>query len=111
MLDAMISDGLRTSEMLYPDSGRFGPATGIPLVSHYILPMLGADPDRLFDELAAEVPRWPRWPLLLSTRNLFGYLAGRLGRPVVVKPVRFLAAPDPAAARAVPRGPVRAPVP
>ena len=85
MLDAMISDGLRTSEMLYPDSGRFGPATGIPLVSHYILPMLGADPDRLFDELAAEVPRWPRRPAAAQYQNLFGYLAGRLGRPVVVE--------------------------
>src|SRR5581483_1149443 len=36
MLDAMISDGLRTSEMLYPDGGRFAPATGIRLVSHYV---------------------------------------------------------------------------
>jgi hypothetical protein len=30
MLDAMISDGLRTSEMLYPDHGRFGADTGNP---------------------------------------------------------------------------------
>ena len=44
MLDAMVSDGLRTSEMLYPADGRFGPATGIPLVSHYVLPMLGRTP-------------------------------------------------------------------
>ena len=36
MLDAMISGGLRTSEMLYPDHGRFAADTGIPLVSHYI---------------------------------------------------------------------------
>ena len=85
MLDAMISDGLRTSEMLYPDNGRFGADTGIPLVSHYILPMLGADPDWLFDELAAEVPRWPRRPAAAQYQHLFGYLAKTLGRPVVVE--------------------------
>ena len=85
MLDAMISDGLRTPEMLYPADGRFGPATGIPLVSHYVLPMLGADPDWLFDKLAAEVPRWPRRPAAAQYQKLFGYLAGLLGRPVVVE--------------------------
>jgi len=85
MLDAMISDGLRTSEMLYPEGGRFAPATGIPLVSHYVLPMLGADPDWLFDTLAAEVPRWPRRPAAAQYQNLFGFLAGLLGRPVVVE--------------------------
>jgi hypothetical protein len=81
----MISDGLRTSKMLYPPTGRFGPASGIPLVSHYVLPMLGADPDWLFDELAAEVPRWPRRPAAAHYQHLFGYLAKTLGRPVVVE--------------------------
>ena len=85
MLDAMIADGLRTSEMLYPDGGRFAPATGIPLVSHYILPMLGGDPDWLFDRLAAEVPRWPRRPAAAQYQELFGFLAGLLARPVVVE--------------------------
>jgi len=69
MLDAMISDGLRTSEMLYPDNGRFGADTGIPLVSHYILPMLGADPDWLFDELAAECRAGRDGPPRRSTRT------------------------------------------
>jgi hypothetical protein len=85
MLDAMISGGLRSSEMLYPETGRFRPDTGIPLVSHYVLPMLGADPDRLFDQLADEVPRWPRRPAAAQYQNLFGYLARTLGRPVVVE--------------------------
>ena len=85
MLDAMISDGLRTSEMLYPDGGRFAPATGIPLVSHYILPMLGADPDWLFDALAAEVPRWPARPAAAQYQELFAFLARLLSRPVVVE--------------------------
>src|SRR5213076_1718239 len=61
------------------------PVSGIPLVSHYVLPMLGADPDWLFDELAAEVPRWPRRPAAAQYRHLFGYLAKTLGRPVVVE--------------------------
>jgi sulfotransferase family protein len=85
MLDAMIADGLRTSEMLYPDGGRFAPAIGIPLVSHYILPMLGGDPDWLFDRLAAEVPRWPRRPAAAQYQELFAFLAGLLARPVVVE--------------------------
>ena len=68
-----------------PATGRFGPATGIPLVSHYVLPMLGADPDWLFDKLAAEVPRWPRRPAAAQYQKLFGYLARLLGRPVVVE--------------------------
>jgi hypothetical protein len=85
MLDAMISDGLRTDEMIYPDDGRFAPGTGIPLVSHYVLPMLGADPDWLFDTLAAEVPRWPRRPAAAQYQSLFGFLAGLLRRPVVVE--------------------------
>jgi hypothetical protein len=47
--------------------------------------MLGADPDWLFDELAAEVPSWPRRPAAAQYQHLFGYLSGLLGRPVVVE--------------------------
>ncbi|HEY1627977.1 MAG TPA: sulfotransferase [Streptosporangiaceae bacterium] len=86
MLDAMITDGLRTEEMCYPfGRGRYQPATGVPLISHYVLPLLGEDPDALFDELAAEVPSWPRRPAAAQYLALFGYLAGRLGRAVVVE--------------------------
>jgi len=86
MLDAMVAAGLQTAEMIYPfGTGRFEPATGVPLISHFALPMLAADPDELFGELAAEVPRWPRRPAALQYQALFGYLAGRLGRPVVVE--------------------------
>src|SRR5437899_860494 len=38
-----------------------------------------------FVELAAEVPRWPRRPAARQYQALFGHLAGRLGRPVVVE--------------------------
>ncbi len=86
MLDAMVAAGLRTAEMIYPfGTGRFEPATGVPLISHFTLPMLAADPDELFGELAAEVPRWPRRPAASQYQALFGYLAGRFGRPVVVE--------------------------
>ena len=54
MLDAMLAAGLRTEEMIYPfGTGRFRTATGVPLISHFVLPMLAADPDELFDALAA----------------------------------------------------------
>jgi hypothetical protein len=86
MLDAMISDGLRTPEMCYPfERGRYRADTGVPLLSHYVLPLLSDDPDALFDELAAQVPTWPRRPAAAQYLALFGYLAGRLGRPVVVE--------------------------
>jgi len=86
MLDAMLAAGLRTAEMIYPfGTGRFEPATGVPLISHFVLPMLTVKPDELFDELAAEVPRWPRRPAARQYQALFGHLAGRLGRPVVVE--------------------------
>jgi len=61
MLASMISDGLEPRRCS-SRNGRFGPASGIPLVSHYVLPMLGAGSDCCFDALAAEVPRWPRGP-------------------------------------------------
>jgi hypothetical protein len=69
MLDAMVSAGLRTAEMIYPfGTCRFRPATGVPLISHFVLPMLAADPDELFGALAAEVPHGPRRPISPRTR-------------------------------------------
>jgi hypothetical protein len=86
MLDAMITDGLRTPEMLYPfDRGRFAPASGVPLISLFALPMLSDDPDALFDHLTAEVPSWPRRPAAEQYLALFAYLCGLLGRRVVVE--------------------------
>lgn len=85
-LDAMIAAGLRTPEMAYPfGRGRFRVATGVPLICHYVLPMLSADPDALFDELAREVPSWPRRPAAAQYQALFGHLARLLGRPAVVE--------------------------
>ena len=62
-LDEMVRRGMRSPGLRYPyDTGRFSPATGVPLICHGILPLLTADPDSLFDRLAAEVTRWPRRP-------------------------------------------------
>jgi hypothetical protein len=86
MLDAMVTAGLRTPEMRYPfGCGRFDPASGVPLISHFTLPLLSDDPDALFDELAAELPTWPRRPAAEQYLALFGYLAKRLGRRVVLE--------------------------
>lgn len=86
MLDSMLTDGLRTAEMAYPfASGRFQPATGVPLICHYVLPMLTGNPDGLFDELARELPGWPRRPAAAQYLALFGYLAQRFDRNVVVE--------------------------
>jgi hypothetical protein len=86
MLDEMISSGLRIAELGYPlGRGRFTLAAGVPLICHYVLPMLTSDPDALYDTLAGQVPRWPRRPAAAQCEAFFGYLAGLLGRPVVVE--------------------------
>jgi hypothetical protein len=70
----------------YPyDSGRFSPATGIPRICHFVLPMLSDDPDALFDQLAKEVPSWPARPPAVQYRAILDYLAGLLGRRVAVE--------------------------
>ena len=83
-LDEMIASGLPVAG--YPSGrGRFRPATGVPLICHYVLPMLSQDPDALFDALAGQVPAWPRRPAAAQYLAFFGHLAGLLGRPVVVE--------------------------
>jgi hypothetical protein len=86
LLDAQISAGLTPPEMCYPyGSGRFAPATGVPLICHNLLPGITDEPDSLFDALAATVPTWPRRPAVEQYRTLFDYLATRLGRRAVVE--------------------------
>ncbi|WP_198170689.1 sulfotransferase family protein [Actinoplanes awajinensis] len=85
-VDTMVTAGLTVSELIYPyATGRFDPARGVPLICHMTLPMLTDDPDALYDELAAEVPLWPVRPIAEHYRQLFTFLAGRCGRPVVVE--------------------------
>ncbi len=84
--DARIRAGLATPEMTYPyRTGRFSPVTGVPMICHNMLPLLSDDPDTLFALLAGEVPHWPPRPAADQYRALFAFLAGLLGRPVVVE--------------------------
>ena len=47
---------MRAPEMLYPyGTGRFSPATGVPVICHTTLPMLTSDPDALYGRLEAEI--------------------------------------------------------
>jgi hypothetical protein len=84
--DALVRHGLIAPEMSYPyGRGRFAAETGIPIICHSTLSLLSDDPDRLFDQLAREIPRWPRRRSADQYRAVFGYLAGLLGRSVVVE--------------------------
>jgi hypothetical protein len=84
--DALVTNGLTSPEMFYPyGRGRFSPKTGIPIICHSTLSLLSDEPDTLFDNLAAEIPGWPRRSAPDQYRAVFGYLAGLLDRNVVVE--------------------------
>ncbi|GAA4972008.1 sulfotransferase [Actinoplanes utahensis] len=85
-IDAMVRSGLKTAEQRYPyGTGRFREVSGVPAISHMTLPALTDNPDRLYDELAGEVPSWPQRPIGDHYRALFAWLTGRFGRPVLVE--------------------------
>jgi hypothetical protein len=81
--DGMLLAGLQIVENLY-EHGRFDPATGVPPVCR-LLAALTDDPDALYDELASEVPAWPRRQMIEHCRAFMAYLATALGRPVIVE--------------------------
>ncbi len=84
--DALVRDGMRAPEMLYPyRTGRFSPAGGVPVICHTTLPMLTGDPDALYGQLEAEIGGWPVRPAAAQYRALLEHLAGLLGRPVIVE--------------------------
>jgi Sulfotransferase family len=85
-MDALVIAGGRIPEMAYPyGSGRFRPDTGIPRICHHFLPMLTDDPDTMFDQLAAEVPRWPARRPADQYRAFLSHVAGLLGRQIIVE--------------------------
>lgn len=85
-VDSMVRKGLRTPELAYPyETGRFGRAAGVPAICHMTLPLLSDDPDGLYDELADEVPSWPRRPVVHHYRNLFAWFTRRFGRRITVE--------------------------
>jgi hypothetical protein len=98
--DAAIRDGLPFPELCYPyEVGRFNPVagpaprageltrpgTGVPMISHMTLPLLADDPDALFGRLEAEVTGWPVRPAAEQYLAFFTFLAGQLGRTVIVE--------------------------
>jgi putative sulfotransferase len=82
--NTLIRHGIPADEFIYPGRGRFRPGS-IPAISLVTLPHLAADPDRLYDELAEVVPRWPADQPAAQYRRLFQWLLRRLGKAVVVE--------------------------
>src|SRR5262249_41833141 len=88
VFDALVRGGAEMPEFLYPTLAgtRFSAGSGgIPAVCMTVLPHLSDDPDRLLDELAAEVPSWPDQPAAQHCLRLFAWLAARSGRTVAVE--------------------------
>jgi thioester reductase-like protein len=88
IFDAMIRGGSGMPEFIYPhlEGTRFDAnTTGIPAISLMTLPHLSTDPDRIFDALAVDVPRWPQRTARLHYENLFAWLAACFGGSVVVE--------------------------
>jgi hypothetical protein len=88
VFDALVRGGGAMPEFLYPRLAgtRFSAGSGgIPGICMTVLPHLSGDPDRLFDELAAEVPSWPDQPAPQHCLRLFAWLAARSGRTVAVE--------------------------
>ncbi|MGA4837767.1 sulfotransferase family protein [Streptomyces sp. G45] len=87
LFERMIRSGAPMPEFVYPRRpGRFATdTTGIPALSLMVLPHLTDDPDGLFDELAQQVPRWPRRTAPAHYEALFALLCARFGRTAVVE--------------------------
>jgi putative sulfotransferase len=74
--------GLSLPQFRYRGARRVpGDPYAVPRVLATTLPALTNDPDRLFDELSDEVPRFPEQPIPAHYHTLFGLLAERIGRP------------------------------
>lgn len=94
VFDALVRGGAGIPEFLYTElaGARFSARSGgIPAVCMTVLPHLSDDPDRLFDELAAEVPSWPDQTAARHCLRLFAWLAARSGKSVAVERSGFSA--------------------
>jgi hypothetical protein len=88
VFDALVRGGAGMPEFLYPKLARTrfsAESGGIPAVCMTVLPHLSDDPDRVFDELAAEVPSWPDQVAAQHCGRLFAWLAARSGATVAVE--------------------------
>lgn len=88
IFDSMVRGGSAMPEFVYPrlQGTRFDAhTTGIPAISMMTLPHLSADPDGVFDALAAEVPTWPRQRARRHYEMLFCWFARHFGGTVVIE--------------------------
>ncbi|WP_051898883.1 sulfotransferase [Sciscionella sediminilitoris] len=85
LLDAMMRAGARKPAWHGPSARRSSEVSGVPVIRHVTLPALSDDPDRLYEELAGELPHWPRRPIGDHYRDLFGWFTARFGRQVFVE--------------------------
>jgi Sulfotransferase family len=81
--DGLVRSGIKRVEYSFPT--RFDYATGMPPLCPLLARLTGESPDRLYDSLALVVSSWPRQSVADHCRALFGELATRLGRPVIVE--------------------------
>ena len=77
-------DGLAATGIESYFGSRFDAASGVPMICRTLGPITD-DPDALYDALAEEVPSWPRQSVADHCRALFGSIAARLGRSVIVE--------------------------
>jgi hypothetical protein len=78
------TDGLAVVGIRLYQGARFDPATGVPAICRILAPLTD-DPDALYDQLALEVPTWPRRPVAKQCQALFDDLATRFGQEVIVE--------------------------
>jgi len=85
--DHALARGYDSDEIAYPFAphSRLKRGDAVPWILIATLPRLTDDHDALFDELAAEVLRWPAASLAAHYEHLFATLGERFGRPLWIE--------------------------
>lgn len=82
--DGLVQAGVQQND-LAPYQTRYDYGSGVPPICRVLEAIASEPPDPIFDALAPQVPCWPRRPVAEHCRALFGALAARLGRRVIVE--------------------------
>jgi hypothetical protein len=82
--DGLVRAGVQQDDLARYQT-RYDYASGVPPICRVLEAISGDAPDAVFDALDPEVPSWPRRPVAEHCRALFGDLAVRLGRRVIVE--------------------------
>jgi hypothetical protein len=83
--DELVRSRIKRDEDLRPFRSRFNFITGMPPFCRILAMTTLEDPDALYDELAEDVSSWPQRPTIEHCTELFGAVASRLGRGVIVE--------------------------